>query len=58
MNFSTILPQSFGTFIPGIKYKNRPAAYAVILNSEGKIVFATSGKYAPAKMDEIEESIE
>ena len=44
MNFSGIFPQTFGSFSPDIEYENRPAAYAVILNNEGKIAVVTAQK--------------
>ena len=35
-----------------------PDCALVVLDPEGKIVFATSGKYSDDKMDSIEEKIE
>lgn len=60
MNFSGIFPQTFGTFSQDIEYENRPAAYAVILNSEGKIavVKAKRGLFLPGGGSEPLESPE
>jgi 8-oxo-dGTP diphosphatase len=60
MNFSSIFPQSFGTFIPGIDYQIRPAAYAVIFNDEGKIAVAKAkrGLFLPGGGSEPFESPE
>ena len=41
-----------------LDFEKRDIPYFFILDAEGKIVYATSGKYSEAKMDEVEEVIE
>lgn len=41
-----------------LDFEKKDIPYFFVLDPTGKIVFATSGKYAPAKMDKIEEVIE
>ena len=41
-----------------LDFEKKDVPYFFVLDKEGKIVYATSGKYSTAKMDEIEEVIE
>ncbi|HLT73816.1 MAG TPA: hypothetical protein VKZ68_01980 [Ohtaekwangia sp.] len=41
-----------------LDFEKKDIPYFFVLNPEGKIVFATSGKYSAAKMDQVEEVIE
>ncbi len=41
-----------------LDFKKKDVPYFFVLDTEGKIVFATSGKYSEEKMDEIESKIE
>jgi hypothetical protein len=41
-----------------LDFEKRDIPYFFVLNPEGKIVYATSGKYTEEKMDEVEEKIE
>src|SRR6187399_3406631 len=41
-----------------LDFEKRDIPYFFVLDPEGKIVYATSGKYTAAKMDQIEEHIE
>lgn len=41
-----------------LDFEKKDIPYFFLLDPEGKIVFATSGKYSQAKMDAIEENIE
>jgi len=41
-----------------LDFEKRDIPYFFVLDPEGKIVFATSGKYSQDKMDEVEEHIE
>ena len=41
-----------------LDFEKKDIPYFFVLDPEGKIVYATSGKYSTAKMDEIEENIE
>jgi hypothetical protein len=41
-----------------LDFEKKDIPYFFVLDPDGKIVYATSGKYNEAKMDEIEESIE
>jgi hypothetical protein len=41
-----------------LDFEKKDIPYFFVLDPNGKIVFATSGKYTPAKMDQVEEHIE
>ena len=41
-----------------LDFEKKDIPYFFVLDSKGKIVYATSGKYSEAKMDALEESIE
>jgi hypothetical protein len=41
-----------------LDFEKKDVPYFFILDADGKIVYATSGKYTEAKMDEVEEVIE
>lgn len=41
-----------------LDFEKKDIPYFFVLDPEGKIVYATSGKYSAGKMDEIEENIE
>jgi hypothetical protein len=41
-----------------LDFEKRDIPYFFVLDPQGKIVYATSGKYTAAKMDEVEENIE
>lgn len=41
-----------------LDFEKKDIPYFFVLDPDGKIVFATSGKYSAAKMDQIEENIE
>jgi hypothetical protein len=41
-----------------LDFEKRDIPYFFVLDPQGKIVYATSGKYTVAKMDEVEENIE
>jgi hypothetical protein len=41
-----------------LDFEKRDIPYFFVLDPEGKIVYATSGKYTEEKMDEVEEKIE
>lgn len=41
-----------------LDFEKKDIPYFFVLDKEGKIVYATSGKYSKAKMDEIEEVLE
>jgi hypothetical protein len=41
-----------------LDFEKKDIPYFFVLDPEGKIVYATSGKYTPAKMDKVEEVIE
>ncbi|HEY9489593.1 MAG TPA: hypothetical protein VIQ51_14720 [Chryseosolibacter sp.] len=41
-----------------LDFEKKDIPYFFVLDPQGKIVFATSGKYSEAKMEEIEENIE
>lgn len=46
------------TYKEALDFEKKDIPYFFVLDSTGKIVFATSGKYSEDKMDEIEEKIE
>src|SRR5687767_6427358 len=46
------------TYKEALDFEKRDIPYFFVLDPQGKIVFATSGKYSEAKMEEIEDSIE
>lgn len=46
------------TYKEALDFEKRDIPYFFVLNPEGKIVFATSGKYSEDKMDAVEEHIE
>lgn len=41
-----------------LDFEKKDIPYFFVLDSQGKIVYATSGKYSAKKMDEIEEVLE
>lgn len=41
-----------------LDFEKKDLPYFFVLDKEGKIIFATSGKYSSAKMDDIEEVLE
>jgi hypothetical protein len=41
-----------------LDFEKKDIPYFFVLDPDGKIIFATSGKYTPAKMDQVEEHIE
>jgi hypothetical protein len=41
-----------------LDFEKKDIPYFFVLDPNGKIVYATSGKYTPAKMDQVEENIE
>jgi hypothetical protein len=41
-----------------LDFEKKDIPYFFVLDPNGKIVYATSGKYTPAKMDQVEEKIE
>jgi hypothetical protein len=41
-----------------LDFEKKDIPYFFVLDEEGKIVFATSGKYTPAKMSQVEDVIE
>ena len=46
------------TYKEALDFEKKDIPYFFVLDPEGKIVFATSGKFSQDKMDEIEENIE
>jgi hypothetical protein len=46
------------TYKEALDFEKKDIPYFFVLDKEGKIVYATSGKFSKAKMDEIEEVIE
>jgi len=46
------------TYKEALDFEKKDIPYFFVLDSDGKIVYATSGKFSQAKLDEIEESIE
>jgi hypothetical protein len=46
------------TYKDALDFEKKDIPYFFLLDPEGKIVFATSGKYTEAKMEAIEENIE
>ncbi len=46
------------TYKEALDFEKKDIPYFFVLDPTGKIVFATSGKYSEAKMDEVENAIE
>lgn len=46
------------TYKEALDFEKKDIPYFFVLDKEGKIVYATSGKFSKAKMDEIEEVLE
>ena len=46
------------TYKEALDFEKKDIPYFFVLDSEGKIVYATSGKFSQDKLDKIEESIE
>jgi flagellar basal body rod protein FlgG len=46
------------TYKEALDFEKRDTPYFFVLDAEGKIVYATSGAFSQAKLDELEESIE
>jgi hypothetical protein len=46
------------TYKEALDFEKKDIPYFFVLDAEGKIVYATSGKYTQAKMDEIESALE
>jgi hypothetical protein len=46
------------TYKEALDFEKRDTPYFFVLDTEGKIVYATSGPFSQAKLDELEESIE
>jgi hypothetical protein len=46
------------TYKEALDFEKKDIPYFFVLDAEGKIVYATSGRFSQAKLDEIEESIE
>jgi hypothetical protein len=46
------------TYKHALDFEKRDIPYFFVLDPDGKIVYATSGKYSDAKMEEIEENLE
>jgi hypothetical protein len=46
------------TYKNALDFEKKDIPYFFVLDPEGKIVYATSGKYSEAKMDAVEENIE
>lgn len=46
------------TYKEALDFERKDIPYFFVLNADGKIVYATSGKYTDAKMDKVEEVIE
>ena len=46
------------TYKDALDFEKKDIPYFFVLDPQGKIVYATSGKYSASKMDEIEENIE
>jgi len=46
------------TYKEALDFEKKDIPYFFVLDASGKIVYATSGKFSEAKLDEIEESIE
>lgn len=46
------------TYKEALDFEKKDIPYFFVLDANGKIVYATSGKFSDAKLDEIEESIE
>jgi ATP10 protein len=41
-----------------LDFEKKDIPYFFVLDADGKIIYATSGKYSPAKMDKVEEVME
>ncbi len=46
------------TYKESLDFEKKDIPYFFVLDPDGKIIFATSGKYTSAKMDQVEEHIE
>jgi hypothetical protein len=46
------------TYKQALDFEKKDVPYFFVLDRQGKIIYATSGRYSEAKMEEIEESIE
>lgn len=46
------------TYKEALDFERKDIPYFFVLDPEGKIVYATSGKYTEEKLDEVEEKIE
>jgi len=46
------------TYKEALDFEKKDIPYFFVLDAEGKIVYATSGRFTEDKLDEIEESIE
>lgn len=46
------------TYKKALDFEKKDIPYFFVLDKEGKIVYATSGKYSTKKMDEVEEALE
>ena len=46
------------TYKAALDFEKKDIPYFFVLDPDGKIVYATSGKYSSAKMEAIEENIE
>jgi hypothetical protein len=46
------------TYKESLDFEKKDIPYFFVLDPDGKIVFATSGKYTAAKMDQVEEHLE
>jgi hypothetical protein len=46
------------TYKEALDFEKKDIPYFFVLDPDGKIVYATSGKYSAAKMDKVEEAIE
>lgn len=46
------------TYKEALDFEKKDIPYFFVLDKEGKIIYATSGKYSKAKMDEVEEVLE
>lgn len=46
------------TYKEALDFEKKDIPYFFVLDKEGKIIYATSGKYSQSKMDEVEEVLE
>jgi predicted transcriptional regulator len=46
------------TYKEALDFEKKDIPYFFVLDKDGKIVYATSGKYTSAKLDEVEEVLE